>query len=501
MADGHVLVIDAGTSAIRCLVFDGAGEPIGHSARGWRFAPPDGPYDLAREFDPDETWETISGLAAEALEAAGIVPDDLAAVTATSQRQGVVFLDRAGREVYAGPNLDLRAVFEGAAIDDELGERVYHTTGHTPSLLFAPAKLRWMRDHRPEAYSEIATVLTLADWILYRLTGERVSEPSLAAEVGLLDISSRLWCEDLTRDAGVDVPDPATLVEAGTVVSRVANCASSHFDLPEGIPVVVAAADTQAGLLGLGTAEPGQVGIVAGWSTPLQLVTDGPVLSPEGRTWAGCFPAAGRWVLESSAGPVGNTYRWLRDTLYPGDESAYDLMNRDAATIPPGAEGTVAFLGPPRMDMSRLGLRAGGLLFPVPITFNEPTRVHLVRACLEATAYTTKANLEQTEGLYRSTAVDIAVGGGMTATTTFLDILANVLGREIKVSMKGNVSAYGAYQCAAVGLGEHDTVHEAALSSRPNLYTIEPSPVESSEYQDLYQEWLAKSRALEEIEL
>ena len=67
--------------------------------------------------------------------------DEIAAVAATSQRQAVVFLDSDGHELYAGPNLDLRAVFEGAAIDDELRDRVYRTTGHLPSFFFTAAKL------------------------------------------------------------------------------------------------------------------------------------------------------------------------------------------------------------------------------------------------------------------------------------------------------------------------------------------------------------------------
>ncbi len=112
----------------------------------------------------------------------------------------MVFLDEAGAEVYAGPNTDLRAVFDGASIDDQLGDRVYSTTGHLPSFLFAPAKARWLREHRPDDFSRITSTVTLADWLALKLTGRLASEPALAGEAGLLDISSRTWCSALLSE-------------------------------------------------------------------------------------------------------------------------------------------------------------------------------------------------------------------------------------------------------------------------------------------------------------
>ena len=86
---------------------------------------------------------------------------NIAAVTVTSQRQGVVFLDRDGRVLYAGPNVDLRAIFEGAAIDDAMGSRVFEVTGRLPSFLFAPAKLRWFMQNKPDVYERIDRVVDI----------------------------------------------------------------------------------------------------------------------------------------------------------------------------------------------------------------------------------------------------------------------------------------------------------------------------------------------------
>ena len=120
-------------------------------------------------------------------------------------------------------------------------------------------------------------------------------------------------------EAGLEEAKAPAIVEAGATAGSVTAEASAFLGIRAGVPVVMGTADTQAGLLGLGMTEPGQAGIVAGWSAPLQLVTESPVFHLERRTWVECFPLRNRWVLESSAGATGHAFRWVRDTMYSGE--------------------------------------------------------------------------------------------------------------------------------------------------------------------------------------
>ena len=276
---------------------------------------------------------------------------------------------------------------------------------------------------------------------------------------------------------------------------------SRETGLPQGTPVAVAGADTQCGLLGLGVARPHQVGIVAGWSAPLQMVTSRPLLSPEARTWAGCFLDADHWVLESSPGDLGNSYRWLADTLYSGSDDSFAQMDEMAAATPVGSEGVVAFLGPSRMNMAQVGMRPGGFVFPVPLTYSDIGRGHLARAALEASCYAVRANLEQMEELAGAGASTVAVGGGMTRTSTWLRVLADVLGREVRVAGNPQVSALGAYLCARKALDEFDSLREGASSVEPGLRAMEPHPLASAEYQDNYWRWVEMSEKLGGLDL
>ncbi|MCI0439899.1 MAG: FGGY-family carbohydrate kinase [Chloroflexi bacterium] len=491
-ASSYILVLDAGSSGPRCCLFNDSGEVVGSANGTWAYLQEQDVPSLARAFDPRQVWGQFCALIGECLSNTRVSPAQIAAVSATSQRQAVVFLDASGCVLYAGPNIDLRAVFEGAAIDDEFRDVVYRTTGRLPSFFFTLAKLRWFQLHRPAVYAKIATVLTLADWLVWRLTGDLSSEMTLACEAGLLDIRERELPNGLIEKLGLECP-AAPLVESGTLAGKITERAASETGLREGTPVAIVGADTQCGLLGLGAAQERELGIVAGWSAPLQMVTARPVLPPGAKTWIGCFLIRDRWVLESSPGDIGNSYAWLADTLFGDDEDAFSKMDALASSVPVGSEGVTAFLGHSRMDMTALGMKPGGFIFPTPLTFSDTGRPHLVKASLEAMACAIRANLEQIEELAGVQAASIALGGGMTRTAAFTRILADVIGRELRLSPTPSVSALGAYLCARTALRDFASLDEAAQSVKSSLTSLEPDPLASADYQDHYEQWLELS--------
>jgi autoinducer 2 (AI-2) kinase len=279
--------------------------------------------------------------------------------------------------------------------------------------MFVPAKLKWFENNEPEAYSRIATILTISDWILYRLCGERMSEVSGASELGLIDVRQRQWSGRLQQL--LHLPDGIypRLSYAGNIAGKVVARAACETGLVAGTPVGVGAPDAQCGLIALGAEHEYQAGVVMGWSAPVQLVTDAPIFDPEARVWTSCHVFPRKWILESSAGEVGSAYRWLKENLFASETDVYKLMDSLAGKIPPGAEGVLAFAGPSAMDMSRLGLKYGGFLFPVPFSVNNLDRAHLVKAVLENICFAIKANCLQLETISGSKISEARIGGSL----------------------------------------------------------------------------------------
>jgi len=491
-----IVVIDAGTSTIRCHVFstDGAELAAGHTP----WPPSSSPVDLplAREWNPQGVLSAVYGLIKRVLGDVGTEVEPVA-VAVTSMRQGVAFLDSQNRTLYIGPNIDLRAVFEGAAIDEDNRDLVYQTTGHLPSFFFTPAKLAWFRGNRPDLFDHISSAVTIPDWLILQLTGELASEPTLAGEAGLLDVKTRQWATALMDKLGLHLDGTVPLIEAGNTVGLVTGKAAKATGLPVGTPVSSAGADTQCAALGLGVTEPGQVAIVAGWSAPVQQVTESPALSLAKATWTGCHFNANRWVAESSAGDTGRAYSWISEIT----GHSFDELQALAESVEPGSEGTTAVLGPPKMDMSSVGLRTGGMLFPVPMTMNERGPGHLARAGLESAAYSIKTNLTQLIEVTERAPLTISLGAGMAQSSLFCDILANVLDADILVLRHRSASAAGGFVCAMTALGAYDSLAQGAGRWFQEMTRVSPSALVASEYEDHYERWLEASSALSALQL
>jgi autoinducer 2 (AI-2) kinase len=488
-----------GTGSLHCLVTDhtgsSGGSPIASGNAPVSYFRPEGCSSLAREFDPDAVLNTLGRVVQQTLKEGGIRAGDISAIGITSQRQGVVFLDREGREIYCGPNIDLRAIFEGAAMDEELGREIYDVTGHFPSLLLAPARLRWFRENRPLIYNETCTVLTIGGWLMYRLTGSLVSEPMLEGEAGLLDISKRKRCPALMDKLGVPLSVLPPLSPGGVPAGALKGDVGSQWGLKEGTPVVLAGPDTQCGLLGMGLVREGQVGAVMGWSGALQMLTSRPRHDEEMRTWAGCYlclQQAGLehlWVAEGSLGDAGNAYRWLKDTLL-GSNAAFEEAEQLAWQASAAPDGVVAFLGPGPVSALKAGLRLGGLLFPTPLSFQEADRGQLLRAALENVAYSVKANLATLSEVTGLDAQALYLGGGMSSSRTLATALANALGFPVRRSTTPQVSARGAALATAAFTDPSLTLAEVAGASADDYEEILPGTAsEIVQHQEYYQQW------------
>ena len=494
MSATHILALDLGSSGLRSLL-----APV---ETPWKLTPGAAlPYrplrarggeGLAVRFSPDELWKRVARVIQEGVRAAGLQAGDIAAIGVTSQRQGVAFLGGAGVTLYVGPNVDLRAVFEGAAIDDTLADVVYQTTGHLPSLFFTPAKLRWWKHHHPRLHRRIRRVLTLGAWVAYRLTGEVADVPSLQSEAGLLDVSSRGPATALLQELGVDTPLLPPLAEEGKSFGGLTPEAAGLVGLNPGAPVALAGPDTQTALLGMGVTEPGSVGVVAGWSVPVQMVTGRPAFDNARRTWVGCHVLPGRWVTEANAGDAGGALEMVGRML--SAQASTGRLDDLASRAGEGGELTTAFWGPHALDLANPGVGMGGLLTPIPITYNPLHRSHVARASLENVAYAVRECLERVAKVADRQPASVHLSGGMAQSRVFPQLLADVLGTAVRLHHP-RASGIGAALLAA-GKEAADRLAPAAAAQSTGL---EPDPRRSSEYEDLYQRWLRLRQKLQEL--
>ena len=489
MVKSAVMAIDVGTCTLKAAAYASGGRPLSLAAASVPYEPADPDMPLARSIASEPLWSAIIEVVRKALGAAGVHKDSVAAIGVTSQRQGIGALDASGDVLYLGPNMDIRAMFEGMAIDSDHADLAYSTTGHLPSFMMAPAKLRWYQLHQPEKYLRIATVVSVGDWVGYRLTGELALNETLAAEAGLLDVRTGAMATVLLETLGLRTDCFPQVLPPGVQLGRLSVHASTELGLAEGIPVVVAGADTQCGLLAMGVVSPGDTGVVAGWSVTSQVVTDGPELDTQRLTWVGRHMLPDRWTTEINAGDGGNAYQWLVELLAGTEESGFRRMEDLAAGAPAGSEGALALLGPAPLNPARTGLRPGGLLFPVPVTFGGVDRARLARAALENLAYAIRRSSALLSEVTGAPAGDMAVGGGMTRTALFPEVLASAMGHTVRVAATPDVSLQGAALAAEASLEGGGALEQLARATGDGLREVAPDPVDMRVYREHYARW------------
>jgi sugar (pentulose or hexulose) kinase len=496
------LAIDAGTGGGKSVIFDSDGKRLGSHRQPWSYHVTTNPaVPLAKEFEFDapEFWDILCHCIREALRQAGVEAHQIAGVATTSQREGCVFLNAAGREIYAGPNMDSRAFAEGIEILSEFGpERLHQITGHSAPFIFPIARYLWHRKQRPEP---VAQVLMINDWLTYRLCGAMTAEPSNATESMLFDFRRRDWSEELMSKFDIPASVLPPIFASGTRVGGVGAEAAAASGLAAGTPVFVGGADTQCSLLGAGVLEQGEVGATLGTTTPVQMVVSAPTFDPEFNLWAGCHVVPDRWVIESNAGDTGDAYLWLL-RLIGGDRDLEHLvaLGEDLArsdTLP----SVYSYIGPAIFNMTKIRIdRPGGFLFPYPLLHLRPERGELVRSFLDSIGYAIRGNCEQ---ITRATALAptrLTLSGGLSRSRALVQRVANIVGVPVLVAEEPESASLGCAVLIAAGCGDHADLATAA-AAMVRTSQVDPEPGAHDLYAASYAKWRELNDQMEDMSI
>jgi autoinducer 2 (AI-2) kinase len=490
-----LLAVDAGTGSCRALLFRPSGEQVAVSLREWTHRePPDAPG--GQDFDVEANWQAITACIRDVLRSAGASGDDVAAVAATSMREGIVLYDAAGAEIWACPNVDSRAAREAAELVSEgAAERIFAEAGDWVSIT-SPARLRWLARHRPGIFARVHGLGMLSDWITYRLAGVQVTEPSCGSSSGMFSLASRAWSERIAQICGLSPAVLPPVADPGTAVGEVTALAAAQTGLRAGTPVAAGGADTQLGLLGAGV-RAGEFAVLAGtfWQNTMLVPT--PLIDPAIRLRTLCHVTPGQWMLEGIGFYCGMAMRWYRDAFCDAEATVargrgvdpYVVMEENAARIPPGANGVYAILS--NLMNARRWVHAS----PAFLQFNmgDPAgtgRAACVRAIEEAAAYVVRGHLAIIGELTGTPVTELTFSGGAAKGTLWPQIIADVVGLPVRVPAVTESSALGAALCAGKGAGLYSGLTDLDGALRRRVATFEPRPAAVAAYHDSYARWL-----------
>ena len=447
-----ILAIDQGTTGTTCLVFTAEAELAGSATREFTQHFPQPGWV---EHDAQELWTVTQAVAGEALQDAGVAPGELVALGITNQRETVCVWDPA-----TGEPLHRALVWQDRRTSgrcDELREAghealVRERTGLVLDPYFSGTKIAWLLEHvdglRERAEQGRALFGTVDSWLIFKLTGEHVTERSNASRTLLYDIHAGAWDEELCGLVGGGVP----LRALPDVRPSIGPLATSRPEALHGhaVPVAGVAGDQQAALYGQACLDPGDAKNTYGTGS-FVLVNHGdtPPDAPEGLLATVAWGIGQRTVyaLEAAIFVTGAGVQWLRDGLgiiaHAGETEAL------AASLP-GNEGVffvpaLTGLGSPHWDPYARGTIVG--------LTRGSTRAHLARATLEAMAYQTLDALEAINATGARPPAELRADGGATDNRWLMQFQADILGMPVVVPEIAQTTALGAAFMAGVGVG------------------------------------------------
>jgi autoinducer-2 kinase len=503
-----LLAIDAGTGSLRAVLFDLEGHQVGLSQT--EYSHPELPgVPGSQVFDTERNWQLVCECTRRVLD--GVSPDAIKAVSATSMREGMVLYDSRGREIWACPNVDGRAGAEATElVASGAAQEIYERAGDWVAIT-APARFLWIARHEPEVFAAIAHVGMLGDWVLTKLSGEFVTDPSLGSSSGMFELAERDWSDRILELCGLDRSPFPPVVDPGTVIGGVTDLAAQQTGLQPGTPVVVGGADTQLSLLGIGVTEPRRVTIVGGSFWQSTVVLDEGLVDPQARLRTLCHTVPGRWMMEGIGFWCGIVLRWFRDAFCEleaveaarNGEDAYAVMERKAAAVPPGSNGVWGIFSNIMQANRWVHASPGFLGFDV----SNPARagrLDCVRAIEESASYVARGHVQIIEELARTKVEEAILTGGAANGILWPQIVADTLGIPIRIPVIKESTALGAAIYAGVGAGLFDDAAGTAVRVVRFERCHEPDEARAATYRALYDQWLelyAKSLELAEAGL
>jgi glycerol kinase len=446
-----ILAIDQGTSGTTCIVFDEHAEPLG---RAYGELSQHFPRPGWVEHDPVEIWQLTQRVAGQALADAGARPGELAAVGITNQRETTCVWDRVTGEPlhHAIVWQDRRTAARCEQLQSEgLLERVRERTGLVLDPYFSATKMQWLLEEvdgvRERAQSGRALFGTIDSWLIYKLTGEHLTDVSNASRTMLYDIAAQCWDAELLDLFGIPERSlPRVCPSAAPLATTRREALHGHA-----VPIAGVAGDQQAALFGQACLDPGMakstygtgsfVLLNAGFQPPAPAT--GLLSTVAWRVGAGraCY------ALEASIFATGAAVQWLRDGLGIIDRAsdtealAASLTGNDGVYFVPALTG----LGSPHWDPHARGAIVG--------LTRGSGRAQLARATLEAIAYQTVDAVRAMERAGGQALSELRADGGASSNDWLMQFQADVLGAPVVVPEIAETTALGAAYLAGVGTG------------------------------------------------
>ena len=387
----YLLGIDYGTGGAKACIINEEADVMSYAYREYPIIVQKPGWS---EHDPELYWTVACEIIKECIVKAGINPKDIKGIGTSSALPCLVLVDNKNSTVNMAYNLmDRRAGEEVKWLKNNIGEdRIFELSGNRledhPSIV----NLLWEKHNRPECYKTIYKALTIDGFIRMKLTGKYTVNYSNATFLGAYNIRKNEFDRKLLNDIGIEMSIMPEVFACEDIVGEVTTKAALETGLVEGIAVAAGQADFNAGCIGGGIIQEGEINMNLGTCGNFGIIHKDANFMKSMLACAFTVNSDSTYITIPTTTTGGQAIRYLRDNFSLVEiemekligKSAYSLLDMEAERVGIGSEGLVILpylMGErtPLWDMD-----ARGVIFGLSLNHGK---AHIVRAMMEAVAY------------------------------------------------------------------------------------------------------------------
>jgi len=496
MADTYVGAIDQGTTGTRFMVFDHSGQVVANAYEQHEQIYPEPGWV---EHDPVEIWENTQSVVQDGLSSAGLDATQIEAIGITNQRETTIVWDKdTGRPVHNALVWQDRRTTDRVEELEEAGktDMIREKTGLEADAYFSATKTEWIldnaeplklessrgRDLRDRARDGELLMGTIDTWLIYKLTGNHITDVTNASRTMLYDIEGLSWDPELLDE--FDIPEAMLPEVRPSSDEETYGSTDPDGFLGAEVPVAGALGDQQAALFGQTCFDAGDAKNTYGTGSFYLMNTgDEAVASEHGLLTTIGFQMSGepvQYALEGSIFITGAAIEWLEDVdliknAAQTAELARSVDSTDGVYMVPAFTG----LGAPHWDGRARGTIVG---------MTRGTRkAHIVRATLESIAYQTRDIAEAMEADSGVETTSLRVDGGAVKNNFLCQLQSDIIQTDIARPEVDETTALGSAYAAGLAVGYWDNIDELRDNWQIDR-EFEPD-MDESEANQMYSRW------------
>lgn len=477
--------IDAGTSVMKSVAFDLGGRQIASAAI------PNSYESVGRTGvvqDMDRTWADAAKTLSELAEKVESLAARTVAISVTGQGDGTWLIDANGDPVGKGWLwLDARAGDTVERLRRDSGDALRFS--HTGSGLAAcqmGSQLRWILDNEPSMLNGATTGFHCKDWLYFKLTGKRATDPSEAVFT-FGDFRTRTYSDDvidfldLQKQRGL-LPE---IVDGATTQHALSESAAALTGLIAGTPVVLGYVDVACTALGAGLYEPGtDTGCTIIGSTGMHMrlaKTPSDVqLNQDLTGYTMCFPVHGHYAQIQSNMAATLNIDWILSVAgsvmksFGVEKSKVELLEQMEVWLSEAKETSLLF----HPYISEAGERGPFIDASARASFVGLDMRHgfpdMVRAVFEGLALAARDCYVEMGPL----PAQVRLTGGAARSKSLRRILGGALGAAVQTSEREEAGAAGTAMIACVSLGVYGSMADC-VKDWVTPYQRPPEPADA----------------------